>query len=73
MNFKLFKFYFLKIYVKLRIQKYGKTIKFQTANNVIVLTTDLQAIREILIEKNFPKNPNLYNSLGYPYNIRFIS
>jgi hypothetical protein len=53
-----------------RAQKYGKTFKFQTLHEIVVHTCDLQATKEVIIEKNFPKVRGLYNSLGYPHNIR---
>jgi len=59
-------------FIKLRIQKYGNTIKFQTLNQIIVHTADLRAIRDILIEKVFPKDSTLYNALGYPYGVRYL-
>ena len=61
-----------KLFYYIRVQKYGTTIKFQTINQITVHIADLQATKEILIEKNFPKPHLLYNLVASPYGIRYI-
>jgi len=69
-----FKIILRKIYFNylIRVNKYGKTIKFQVLDKFVIHTIDLQAIKDILIDSNYDKEPILYNNFGYPYGIRFI-
>ncbi len=39
---------------------------------MIVLTVEPMAVRDILISKNFPKYPMIYNIAGFPVNLRYL-
>lgn len=55
----------------LRNQKYGSTFKFMRAGQPIVFTSNKQAIKDILITKNFPKSP-VSETIAYPFGERFV-
>ena len=54
------------------IAKYGKTIKYQLLNKMVVLTIEPIAVRDVLITKNFPKYPLIYKLAGFPVFSRFL-
>lgn len=51
---------------------YGKTFKFRILQNIIVFTIEPKLIKEIYIEKNFPKAKYTYSKIGYPGGERFM-
>nr|QVK45596.1 cytochrome P450 [Brachionus paranguensis] len=53
-------------------KKYGDVFKFQIFMNYVIVTNEPDAIREILINKNYPKNEKIYSKIGFPYNERFM-
>lgn len=53
------------------IKEYGSTIKVQFGSIFIVMTVDQKAIREIIIERDYPKH-DVYHHLGYVYGERFF-
>nr|UOU03252.1 cytochrome P450 3049C1 [Brachionus rubens] len=53
-------------------QKYGSVFKFQIFSQFVIVTNEPDAIKEIIINKNFPKNGNIYSKIGFPYEQRFM-
>ena len=51
-------------------QKYGSVFKFQFFGEMFVSTSDRDAIKEILITKNYPKSPNFMKLIAFPLNYR---
>nr|UOU03247.1 cytochrome P450 3049F1 [Brachionus rubens] len=52
--------------------KYGPVFKFQIVDKVVVFTIEPETVKEVLITQNFPKIPEVYRQVGYPYNERFL-
>ncbi len=55
-----------------RHDKYGPTFKFQIFSLIFVFTSDRDAIKEILIIKNYPKTKFLMSRVMHPYNERYL-
>nr|QUF59390.1 cytochrome p450 CYP3049F1 [Brachionus angularis] len=51
---------------------YGTVFRFQIVDKIIVFTIDQEAVKEILISENFPKIPEIYHNVGFPFNERFL-
>jgi hypothetical protein len=56
----------------LRGEKYGPCFKFQFFGRMMIITTEPQAIKEICVTRNFPKNSFIYNQIGFPYKQRLF-
>jgi hypothetical protein len=54
------------------VAKYGKTIKYQLLNKMVVLTIEPIAVRDVLITKNFPKYSLIYSLAGFPFSNRYL-
>jgi len=52
--------------------KYGPIFKFQMFNLIFVFTSDRDAIKEILIIKNYPKTQFLMSRVMFPFNERYL-
>nr|AHL88995.1 cytochrome p450 3049C1 [Brachionus koreanus] len=53
-------------------KKYGSVFKFQIFMKYVIVTNEPNAIKEILINKNYPKNEKIYSKIGFPFNERFM-
>lgn len=51
---------------------YGRIFKFQVLDQVIVFSISTEGVKEVLINKNFPKPFGIYGNVAYPYNERFM-
>lgn len=54
------------------VKEYGPCFKYQILDKISVFTISTDAIREMYIEKNFPKHPDIYAVLGFPYGSRYM-
>nr|QEV83798.1 cytochrome P450 [Brachionus rotundiformis] len=52
--------------------EYGTVFKFQIVDKIVVFTIDPKAVKEVLIDENFPKVPEIYKQVGFPYNERYL-
>nr|ATW72322.1 cytochrome p450 CYP3049F2 [Brachionus calyciflorus] len=53
-------------------KKHGSVFKFQILDKIVVFTINQNAVKEVLITENFPKIPEIYNQVGFPYNERYL-
>nr|ATW72318.1 cytochrome p450 CYP3049B5 [Brachionus calyciflorus] len=53
-------------------KEYGPCFKYQIFDKVSVFTISSEAVKEMYIEKNFPKHPDIYSVLGFPYGSRYM-
>nr|UOU03251.1 cytochrome P450 3049D1 [Brachionus rubens] len=53
-------------------KNFGPIFKFEIFNNFIVVVTDPESIKEVLVTKNFPKPKLVYKITGYPFGERFL-
>ena len=60
------------LYIKKRVGEYGPVFKFQILDKIVVFTIDPEGVKEAYITENFPKIPEVYENVGYPYNERFL-
>nr|QVK45600.1 cytochrome P450 [Brachionus paranguensis] len=51
---------------------YGRVFKFQIVDKIVVFTIEPEAVKEVLINQNFPKVPEIYKQVGFPYNERYL-
>nr|QEV83801.1 cytochrome P450 [Brachionus rotundiformis] len=54
------------------VKEYGPCFKYQILDKISVFTISPEAIKEMYIEKNFPKHPDIYAVLGFPYGSRYM-
>ena len=54
------------------VKEYGPCFKYQIFDKISVFTISPQAVKEMYIEKNFPKHPDIYSVLGFPYGSRYM-
>ena len=52
--------------------KYGDVYKIQFFGSIFVITSDRNAIKEIFIDRNFPKIEESTRLLGFPFGERFM-
>nr|AHL88998.1 cytochrome p450 3049E2 [Brachionus koreanus] len=53
-------------------KRFGSVYVYQFINQMICVTSEEDAIKKILIEKDFPKKPEIYKIVGYPFGERFL-
>nr|QUF59386.1 cytochrome p450 CYP3049C1 [Brachionus angularis] len=53
-------------------KEYDSVFKFQLFGDYIVVTNEPEAIKDILINKNFPKCEKIYSKIGFPFYERFM-
>nr|QEV83813.1 cytochrome P450 [Brachionus rotundiformis] len=53
-------------------KKFGSIYVYQFFHQMICITSDEDIIKKILIEKDLPKKPEIYNIVGYPFGERFL-
>lgn len=69
--------YFIEFYFKIiknfqiSFKEYGPVFKIQILDRIIVHTIEPEAIREGLVERNYPKVPKFCKAISYPLNLRF--
>jgi hypothetical protein len=54
------------------VKEYGSVFKFQILDKIVVFTIDPDGVKEAFITENFPKIPEVYEMVGFPYNERFL-
>jgi hypothetical protein len=47
-------------------RKYGRVFKFQIVDRIIIMCVDPEATKEIFVNQNFPKHPDVYQIFGFP-------
>ncbi|KAK3092488.1 hypothetical protein FSP39_003483 [Pinctada imbricata] len=55
-----------------RVHKYGYTFKVHLLNRTIVVTTDFEAIQELMVSGNHPKAPKIYKRVQTMFGMRFL-
>lgn len=54
------------------VKEYGPCFKYQILDKISIFTISPDAIKEMYIDKNFPKHPDIYAVLGFPYGSRYM-
>nr|AHL88994.1 cytochrome p450 3049B2 [Brachionus koreanus] len=54
------------------VKEYGPCFKYQILDEVSIFTISPEAIKEMYIDKNFPKHPDIYAVIGFPYGSRYM-
>lgn len=54
------------------VKEYGPCFKYQILDKISIFTISPEAIKEMYIDKNFPKHPDIYAVLGFPYGSRYM-
>lgn len=54
------------------VKEYGPCFKYQIFDKISIFTISPDAVKEMYIEKNFPKHPDIYSVLGFPYGSRYM-
>ncbi|RMZ96970.1 cholesterol 24-hydroxylase-like [Brachionus plicatilis] len=52
--------------------KFGSVYVYQFLHQMICITSEEEAIKKILIDKDFPKKPEIYKIVGFPFGERFL-
>nr|UOU03254.1 cytochrome P450 3049B2 [Brachionus rubens] len=52
--------------------QFGPCFKYQIFDKISVFTISPEAIKQMYVEHNFPKHPDIYSVLGFPFGFRYM-